>query len=386
MKKLLILILALCLVFVGALAWLQNSAGTELPAPEQSAETEEPAQSAQPRVDFEALYKAYPADTVYAKVGEREITWGEYYEWLGGYILSTESSMDYMQSYYGITDGWDAEYAEGVSLAEATLLELNDNFLTMTATEAYAASKGVSVGAEELEAERAEYIQSYLGEGATEEEWAALLKSYFLTDSQFRAQLKADLLLTRVQEDCYGLNGETLSAARLQRFLEDYDLICCSYLVFLTVDPQTLAPLESDAAAEITEKAEAAAAELQAVSGSPSRIARFKELAAELQAEDERVYCVEDLVFQRGAAADVIETGCAGLGEGEVSALQSDQYGYYLFIRLPITAETMLDDGSLIGAVAARSTVLGERDELAEGMEFAYAAGIRPVDLLDYLK
>lgn len=386
MKKLFALILVICLVFVGALAWLPNAPSMELPAEEPVPEPTEEPLSAQPRVDFEALYGAYPADMVYARVGEREITWGEYYEWLGGYILSTESSMDYMQSYYGITDGWDAEYAEGLSLAGAVMLELNDNFLSMTATEAYAEAKGVRIGEEELEAERMEYIRSYLGEDASEEDWAALLKSYFLTDTQFRAQLRADLLLTRVQEECCGANGETLSAAKLQHFIEDYQLVCCSYLVFLTVDPQTLAPLESEAAEAAAAQAAAVAEDLHALPGSASRIARFGELAVELPTDSDSVYCVENLVFQQGSAADLIEEGCSGLLEGDVSDPLLDQYGYYIFIRLPITAETMLDDGSSIGAVAARYTVLAERDEVAEGLEFVYAEGVTPIDLLDYLK
>ena len=99
MKKLLILLLAICLIFVGVAGCAQKDAPAPSPAPvatsaeptpEPAFATEAPApytaspeageEAAAPRqhVDLEALHDLYPEDMLYATVGEREITWGEY--------------------------------------------------------------------------------------------------------------------------------------------------------------------------------------------------------------------------------------------------------------------------------------------------------------------
>ncbi len=378
MKKFLALLAILLLAFVAALACLPHAPAAEPAAPAEPAETAQDPLPAPGRVDFEALHDAYPADTVYARIGDRTLTWGEYYEWLGNAVLREESYMESMQS-YGLSEGWSDVLSDGSTRADALIRELNLNLLTVTANERYAAELGVSVSEEELDATQAEYARANLGEDASAEDWAALLKLNFYTERLFRELLKSDLLLSRVMEERFGANGEKLSTARLQHFIEDNRLVCCSYLVFLTSDAA------EGEAAQIAALAEDAAAELQGVTGSAARIERFEALAAELT-EAGRAVPVEQLIFQEGSAAALIEEGCAGLGEGEVSAVLSDSYGYYVFIRLPITAASTLDDGSRIGAYAASHAVIAERDELAETLDFAYAEGVTPINLLDYLK
>ena len=377
MKKFLALLVILLLVFVAALAWLPHAPAAAPAAPAETAETAESLLPAPGRVNFEALYDAYPAETVYARIGDRTLTWGEYYEWLGNAVLREESYMESMQS-YGLEEGWSDVLSDGSTRADALIRELNLNLLTMTANERYAAEMGVSVSEEELDAMQAEYARANLGEDASAEDWSALLKLNFYTERLFRELLKSDLLLSRVMEQRFGANGEKLSTARLQHFIEDNRLVCCSYLVFLTSDA-----VEGEAA-QLAALAEDTAAELRAVAGSAARIERFEALAAELT-EAGRAVPVEQLIFQEGSAAALIEEGCAGLGEGEVSEVKSDSYGYYVFIRLPITAASTLDDGSRIGAYAASYAVVAERDEHAAGLDFVYAEGVTPIRLTDYL-
>ena len=381
MKKTLILIAALCLLGVIALALLTSGAGAPEPTPSPAAAD---AGTAAGRVDFEALYESRPADSLYATVGEREIRWSEYYEWLGAYVLSTESGMDYA-ALEGETAGWASDYGDGRSLAETLVSQLNENFRIMAANEAYAAAQGVVIGEEELDAQALADRSALLGEDATEEDWAGLLAQHFLTERIYRAQAKAELCLSRTQEALYGAEGERLSAAKLQHFIEDYGFVRCSYLVFLTVDPETLAPLESDKRELMERLAAETAAELRAIESGPARAMRFEELAEQLCADGGGVSLTENLVFRPGTVPALLEEGCAALSERGVSEPLRDQYGLYVLLRLPVTADTVLDDGTVIGALAARMAVLAGRDALAEGLEFKLAEGAEPVDLLDYL-
>lgn len=379
MKKLFALLLILCLLFVGAQAWLP---GGEKPSAPAASEPEAPTPVAADtrRIDFEALYSLYPADTVYATVGERTVTWAEYYEQLGAYILSLESTMD-LQAAYGYDVSWESEYQPGVSIAAQLPQEINNNLRMMAATDAYAAENGVVISDADVEARRLEDMKAALGEDATEEDWAALLRSSFLTDSQYRAQTRVDLAAERLQETLYGAEGERISAARMQHFIEDYGLIHCGYLVFLT---EGLTSSEELAARKA--QAEDAAAELRAVPAGKARAERFQTLGAALSEEDEGVYLVDSLLFQSGSVPALIEDSCGSLYEFQVSDPVGDEYGYYVFLRLPIDAQTRLDDGRALGPIVARSLVLAERDALAETLSFDYAEGVEPVDLLKLIK
>ena len=98
MKKLFYVLLVLCLIFLGVAGFAQKDRAAEPPAgespapvettpaekpaetaavePEKPAETTaaEPETSTMKHMDLEALHGLYPEDSVYALIGEREIT------------------------------------------------------------------------------------------------------------------------------------------------------------------------------------------------------------------------------------------------------------------------------------------------------------------------
>ena len=264
MKKLLIILLAAGLLFVGVAGCAQRTAPVPSPAPVDdetiyvSPVNPEPpttavpeAQAAAPvkHVDLEALHALYPEDAVYATIGEREIAWGEYYEWLGSYILNGENYMESMAA-YGMSGGWDSPYAEGVTLGDSFVANLNDNLRAFTGIDMFAAQNGISVSAEELEAKKAEDRNAMLGADATDEAWGELLTANFLTENLYRAQARANIQLQKLMEAKYGKNGELLSTAALQHYIEDKEYLRCNHILFLTMDMETREPLDEETIAK----------------------------------------------------------------------------------------------------------------------------------------
>ncbi|MGX8692416.1 MAG: peptidylprolyl isomerase [Clostridia bacterium] len=398
MKKLLWILLALGLVFVAVVGLSQKPAKTPAPAVEDetiyiSPVNPEPPTTSVPEapeaaplrhVDLERLHALYPEDSVYATIGEREITWGEYYEWLGTYILSAEQYMESMAS-YGMASAWDSPYAEGVSLGDYVIANLNDNLRAFTGIDAFAARCGVEVGEEDLAAKKAEDKSAMLGPDAGDEEWAALLVQNFLTENIYLAQAKANLELTRSLDALYGENGEKLSDEALQKYIEDKEYLRCNHILFLTIDTDSFEALDEETIAAKKSRAEEIAAELQSIENREELLARFAELKEELDEDTGKLYYPEGYLFTPGQMVEAFEETTRALAPFEVSAPVLSEYGYHIIIRLPIDADTVTDSGSTIGAAAASEIMADDLDQVVDALDFSLVEGKEPVDLLQFL-
>lgn len=410
MKKLLIVLLIVFLVFavcVGAAAYFSRVSAPSVPAvtqapAENAAETPAPdggelsappAATAEPeaapetaaarRVDLEALHAQYEPDSVYATVGGCDITWQEYFEWLGSNVLSAESYLDSMAA-YGLAMDWSDEYTAGTSFADYVVGSLNDNLRVYTGIDLFAAEIGVEVTEKELEAARAEDMRSLLGEDATEEEWAELLVQNFMTDALYRRQAKAQLEIRKAMELLYGENGEKLSAEELQAYLDETGYLHSNHILFLTIDAETREALDEATVAAKKAQAEKVAAELQAIGDTDELLARFAALKAELDEDSGKDYYPDGYIFKSGMVEEFMDATRA-LADYEVSDPVLSVYGYHVIIRLPITAEMVLDDGSTIGYSAASRAFALRMDETVDALDFELAPGAEPVDLTAFL-
>lgn len=399
MKKLLIILLAAGLLFVGVAGCAQRTAPVPSPAPVDdetiyvSPVNPEPPTTAVPEaqpvepvkhVDLEALHALYPEDAVYATIGEREITWGEYYEWLGSYILNGENYMESMAA-YGMSGGWDSPYAEGVTLGDSFVANLSDNLRAFTGIDMFAAQNGISVSEEELEAKKAEDRNAMLGADVTDEAWGELLTANFLTENLYRAQARANIQLQKLMEAKYGKNGELLSTAALQHYIEDKEYLRCNHILFLTMDMETREPLDEETIAAKKSRAEEIAAELQSIENREELLARFAELKAELDEDSGKTRYPDGYIFTPGTMVAAFEETTKALSAFEVSAPVLSEYGYHVIIRLPVDADTTLDDGSTIGASAASEIMAADLDEIVDALDFTLAEGMEKVDLTKFL-
>ncbi len=389
MKKTLWLLLAFLCLFAALAAWVCFRGGTE-PAPEPGETASPEATAAAPapirHVDMERLRKAYDRSAVYARIGEREITWGEYYDWLGVDIVGLESYMTNYSS-LGYEAGWDSVASGGDSLAAQTVDELNDTLRFYTALDCLAAEYGAEISEEELDARVTKYRLEAVGENGSDEDWIAWLNGNFLSEGIFRSNIRYTMIYERLLEILYGKNGEKLSAARLQHFIEDQELIRFRFLFFLTSDPATGAALDPAEADAIRARAEKAADDLLSAEKKDERLAKFLSLTEALQTEDDERFYGGEYVSTASALPDLYLNAVRQLKDYdyELSGLVSDDYGIYLFLRMPVEAGSVLADGTSVGAQAALAAVSELVQEKMEDCHFVCAEGIAPLDLLDYL-
>lgn len=389
MKKRLWIFLALLLLVAAAAVWaIPRADGGQTPAQTAApAETAAAGPASFRHVDIGKLRKAYDRSAVYARVGGREISWGEYYDWLGVDIVGLEQ---YMANYasLGYEAGWESLASGGESLAAQTVSELNDTLRFHAALDRLAAANGAEITDAQLDARVAEYRREAVGESGTDDDWTAWLSGNFLSEGLFRSNIRYVMIYERLLEVLYGNGGERLSAARLQHFIEDQELLRFRYLFFLTVDPVTGAPLEQAEAEAVRARAEEAAASLLSAGTKEERLALFDALAASLSAEDGMRFFSDEYVTAPGALPELYLNAVRPLKdyEYELSGLVSDDYGIYLFLRMPVEAGSVLADGSLVGEQAALAAVSELIQEEMESCPFVYAEGIAPLDLLEWLE
>ena len=388
-KTIWIIVMCLCL-FAALAAWaLSRGASEPAPGPGETPEPAETAAAAAPirHVDMEKLRKAYDRDAVYARIGEREITWGEYYDLLGVDIVGLES---YMNEYASPDNavGWDSITSDGDSLAAQVVDELNDTLRIYAALDSLAAEHGAEISEEELDARIAEYRTEAVGANGSDEAWTAWLSKNFVSEGIFRRNIRYTMIYSRLPELLYGAGGEKLSAARLQHFIEDQDLMRFRFLCFLTSDPVTGAALDPAEADAIRVRAEETVGLLLEEETKDARLAAFDAAVEALQAEDADRFYGAEYVTSAAALPDLYVNALRPLKDYDyqMSGLTSDDYGIYLFLRLPVEASSVLADGTTVGAQAAHAAFSELLQEEMENCHFVCAEGCAPIDLLSWLE
>ena len=406
MKKWFWLALVLGLAFIGAVGfWLGGSApaapasptptpvapgealppiGTPAPAGEPLTEDAGEGEALR-HVDLEALHALYAPDAVYARVGEREIRWAEYFQWLGSNVLSAESYLENMGA-YGMDMTWASAYDETHSFAAYVIESLNENLRVYAGIDLFAQEQGYSISDEELAEAETEAMRAALGEEATKEDWAALLVENFLTEEIYRTQLRSNLLLEKIYGEQFGQDAESISDEEIEQFLAENDYLRSNHILFLTVDMNTRESLDDETIAAKKEQAEKIAAELQGIKDPDELLARFAALKEELDEDSGKIAYPNGYLFSAGQMVPEFEETSRTLALYQVSDPVLTSYGYHVIIRLPIERGDTLDSGSTVAEAAASAALARKLDAVVDALDFEYAEGAAPVDLLAYLK
>lgn len=372
MKKLIALILALCLVLcvlsgcgkkadeTGDAAAAETAAAetAETAAADgaAAAETAEGAESAA-APDAAAVtetagvgqggtgYESFPADMVVATVNGEEVTWMEYYYWLRYYSMYVQQ----LAEQYGITlASWDANDLSGDNTnAEVVIMNAQANLIQDHAVRTGTAALGVTITPEdqaELDAIFDQNADAVTGNGdgeVTDEERLAFegyLAAELFVDKAFFNQFNAvSLLGQRGFETEYGANGANLPDADTMAFAEDNDLLAAKHILFLTVDNATREALTDEEIAAKRALAEEVYARLEAVKDDPEKLAPlFDELMAEYTEDTGYAAYPDGYVFGAGEMVQAFEDAVRGLSVGELSGIVESEYGYHIILRIPV--------------------------------------------------
>jgi hypothetical protein len=158
----------------------------------------------------------------------------------------------------------------------------------------------------------------------------------------------------------------------------------------MTIDPNTMEPLDEASVAKKLQQAEAVSEELRSIEDVDARVARFAELKEQYCEDTGKTAYPDGYLFTPGTMVAEFEEGVKALAEYEVSEPILSAWGYHVIMRLPLSTEMTMDysqagtplDARAVYANEEFNTMMNERIETSVftiGEDFA-------IDLTDYLK
>lgn len=409
MKKFFVLLLVLCLAFAGLISYASYvpmpiadmAELTETPAYEGETEAAavaeeavvEEAAPAYQGLDYQAILALHDEDEVVANMGDKDVTWREYFYWLFVQANQIDNYLAQMSAYYGMEADWNAMATEDMSISELTVHNAEFMISQVQAIEDFARANGVELTdddkaaiAEQLAAD----MQSMLGEDADEAAFNEHLLTAHMDRDMYDRLNRAEYLTRRSFTQLYGDQGELVADADALAYLEANDYINASHILLMTMDPATGTALDDAAKAEKLEKAKALAAELSAIEDEAERLERFNALKQELCEDTGKVNFPNGYTFTPGTMVPQFEDACLALDSYSVSDVVETTYGYHIIIKLPLDA-----DAAVLTADGNSSTgrLLSANDSFNKGMNDAvearaleYAEGFEYIDLSKFVK
>ena len=207
MKRITALAAVICFLFTGALSVFQVKTLAADSAKQQESYIEVVPAAA--GIDYEALYRSHPAEELVASVNGEPVLWDEYFYFYCGYAAEVESIMDYYGQ-NGVPISWEDTYQDGMTWADVPAESAEQSICEYRGIHLFAEENGISLPAdaeEQIDRQIIESAESVLGEGATEEAFAAYLAKGYLSMPVYRRMLSTNLLYQQLLTELY--DGET---------------------------------------------------------------------------------------------------------------------------------------------------------------------------------
>ena len=395
MKKFVIILLAVCLILGCAVGYFAAKNGAEPAADEVPAElpAEETEAGAIRTLDYAAIRALHEPEEIVGTAAGRDVTWEEYFYWLHSEGAEAEQYIQSLAMYGQSLDWTDKLSADSEQTLAEYVVELAQNCTKqLVVVEAVAEESGAALTAENeaaLAEELLRTIESACGEGASEEDFNALLEQEFVSRAMYDRISRANYLFQNSFDALYGENGDKVPEETALRYLEENDYLGASHILFMTIDPNTMEPLDEAAAAQKLRQAEAVSEELRAIEDVDARVARFAELKEQYCEDTGKTAYPDGYLFTPGTMVTEFEEGTKALGEYEVSEPILSAYGYHVIMRLPLSAEITMDYSQAGTPLDARALYANEQfnammNSRIEQSVFTLADGFA-LDLTDYL-
>ena len=400
MKKLMVLLLVVCLLAAGAVGYGMGKDGTiraRIPAASAAA-VESPAETADAAsaagLDYEAVYALHEPDEIVMTVAGHEVPWSEYYYYLFRQAQSVENYLSSM-AMYGVDASWtDAADEEGNSYLDLALDSTESLARSLAGTIAFAEENGVTLSVEDLktiEDKVMEDAAALCGEGASRADLDAYLESIHLPAALYDRMNEVSVLYQNGFTALYGENGEKLSDEDAQAYLKERGYLSANHILFMTLDPASYESLDEETRTAKQAQAAEIAAELQAIEDAGARQARFAELKEEFDEDTGKTAYPDGYVFLPGEMVSEFEEAARSQEAYQVSDPVESAYGYHVIMTLPLGPDSVLKYSIGGAPMTARSAAANEAysaavDAYIDAQKPVYAEGFEKPDLLSCMK
>lgn len=402
MKKLVAILIVLCMIFVGAVGCANvDSSPAE---PEESQEvlpSEEPTGDAVDsdvpasagELDFEAMYALHEPNEIVLTVGGREVTWAEYFYVFYTQVSQIQEYFNVMSMYYGASLNWSDTMGEdsGVTYAQYAWQSTEQVITQFQAIRVFAEENNIELTEDDLSGIAADEETLIANAGGTEEDFERYLAENYLTREVINDINSVNYLYQRCYKELYGENSELFDEAAALKYLEDNGYISANHILIMTSDAGTGEALDEAALAEKEAQAKQIAEELQAIEDHDELLTRFAELKEQYCEDTGKASYPDGYVFTHGTMVSEFEDTCDSLEEYQVSDPVKSDYGYHVIIRLPADADRVMQyssDGTPMSARAvAANAEFGQRMQTCyDSIELSFTEGFNPPAVGDYIK
>ena len=393
MKKLIALIIVVCLVF----AFAAGCGSVESTGDAASAETtetpvQETAAVETPALDYDALRAIHADDEIVATVNGREVTWGEYYGWLYMNARQIENYFAQMAMYYGMSAGWsDSMDDSGTTFAQYAVQSAENTIKQFAAIEAFTEKNGIKLDetalADRLAEQKKTDTASICGEGATEDD----LVEKNLSMDAYELMTLSNIKYQENFKALYGEDSELVSDEDALSYLKENGYMSANHILIMTKDPSTGEELSDADKADKKAKADEIYKELAAITDQSELMKRFAELKEEYCEDTGKTTYPDGYTFTEGKMVPEFENAVKALEAYEVSEPVQSDYGYHIILRLPDDPDSVIDYTSQNTPMTARkywaNADYAERMETVLGeTKLEYVPGFAQIELADFIK
>ena len=375
MKKLLSLMLVICLLFAGFVSLISSGGSTTSFTDESGT------------VDYGRIYAMHKGDEIIGELNGRDVTWDEFFYGYYTYAKDTEQYMQQIRDYYGVEIGWNDVLDESTGETMASgLSSYAERLLAQYATiEEYAEEHGIDVGEdgeEEIKNMLESNILSLCGEGAGDEQFNEKLAELYMPRNLYDRMMRDSVLNEKTAESDTGLTNE-----EVVRMMEEEGYMHAGHILRLTYDSTTGESVSQDEARARFAEAQEISEKLKGIENDAERYAEFCRLA-ETNNEDSQ----SEYTFLPGTMVSEFETGVQSLKDYEVSEPIETSYGYHVIIHLPIDpeaalAEYYINGQTVTGKEACNQTIINEElNEIYAGIKLEYKEGFVVPDIAKFIK
>ena len=348
------------------------------------------------RLDYQAMYALHDKEDKVLRIGDEEERWGDYFYVLYSQCSQIENYFDSMAAYYGMRFGWTDPIEEGTeeTFAETASETAETLMIQLAALEKFAADHDISLGEEELAAVEEQKKQdrlSALGEDATDEDFSAVRQQVYLSDEMYDRIVRQNILYQTCFNRLYGEKAEKLSDEEALQYLKDNGYLSAAHILFQNTDPETGEKLDDEALAAKRAELEALVIELRAIEDDEERVKAFLEKVKELSEDPGSAYYPEGYTFTEGRMVPEFENAAKALEDYAVSDIVETAYGYHVLLRMPLKADAVVEFSSTTNEartarmLAANALYGKQLQETADALALNWLDGMEAPKLLDYV-
>ncbi len=400
MKKLIVSLVAVLIVFGAFMSWNQKNMPSSSAIPISSGKEAAPSESTDAAaeeikvLDYTAIRNLHPDSETAVTLGEETLDWGFYADFLRTNGMQYEDYFRQMAAYYGVAAQWAGSSGDGMgnTYAQQLVSETNDTLGSFMAIHELAREKGIALDEEGIKALEPEQMAvDICGEGATVEKLAETLEEgSHMTIDGFRYYSESIGLYSKLYTELFGVNGEKLSEDIIIKALEEKGYLSAGHILFMTIDPMTGNALDEKTISDKLEQANKLVEELRKIENKEERAKKFIELKEQYCEDTGKATYPEGYTFTPGTMVPEFESTVSEQEPYEVSDPVKTSYGYHIIMRLPLDSEGLLFS-SMGTPETARRTIAQEEiarilDEYYEANPPQFMEGLEDIDLLQYIK